>query len=127
MERPTDQELLAAYVTAHDDAAFRELVTRYARMVYQAAARQVADAHRAEDVAQAVLLVLARRARTIRDARLLPAWLLKTTQYCATNARLGDSRRRRHEQQAAMNATRSEASTAPPPPPPDPDLRPMLD
>ncbi len=51
----------------------------------------------ADDVTQAVFIVLMQRARTIRDGRLLGAWLLNATRYCARDALKAERRRKRRE------------------------------
>src|SRR5207249_1079492 len=58
-------------------------------------------AHLAEDVTQAVFLVLAQRARSVPVDRPLSAWLLKVTSYCAANVRRARDRRETHERRAA--------------------------
>ena len=70
----SDFELLSQYVQQGSQAAFAELVRRYVDMVYTAAARQVRDRHAAEDVTQVVFIVLARKARTLREGSLLGPW-----------------------------------------------------
>ena len=116
----TDRELLAAYLQGSHEA-FRALADRYVGLIYATAKRQ-APPHLAEDITQAVFLLLAQRAHTLRNPQLLPAWLLKITRYCAANARRSDQRRHHHEQKAAAMAT-----TISPPPLDTPDLDPHLD
>src|SRR5438477_8959827 len=100
----TDSELLAAYVGTRSCGAFEQLVRRHVNAVYAAALRQTRDRHLADDVTQAVFLVLARKAHTLRDAAMLPGWLFSTTRYAAQNARRAESRRRHHEHKAAAMA-----------------------
>ena len=91
-----DSALLAAFAADKSEAAFQQLVQRHVGMVYSVCRRQLRDAHWAEDVTQAVFMVLARRAKGIRDGRTLAAWLLRVTKYCAIDARRSTARRRHH-------------------------------
>jgi RNA polymerase sigma factor (sigma-70 family) len=97
-----DTQLLLDYIENKSQPAFAELVRRHINLVYGAARRQTGDPHLAEDVTQAVFIVLARRAATVRGGAVLPAWLLATTRHAAANARNAEFRRRRHETQAAL-------------------------
>jgi len=107
----TDTELLREYVATASQAAFGELVARHIDLVYAAARRQTRDAALAEDVTQAVFIVLARKAAKVHDGAALPAWLITTARYAASNARSAAIRRRSHEQRAA--AMRNESSDVP--------------
>jgi RNA polymerase sigma factor (sigma-70 family) len=100
-----DAQLLDRYARARDESAFAELVRRHLNLVYSAAARRVGDRHLAEDVTQAVFLILARKPRAARAASPLSAWLLTTVRYAAANAMKIERRRRRHESAAATNAS----------------------
>ena len=98
-------DILRDYATTASPQAFARLVERYVNLVYASARRQCrGDSHLAEDVTQAVFIILARKAKSIRSEAVLPAWLISTTRYAASNALALETRRRRHEQKAAAMA-----------------------
>jgi len=97
----TDQQLLRDYAEGRSEPAFAELVRRYIDLVYSAALRMVRDAHRAEDVTQAVFVALARSARPLAERPVLSGWLHRTAQNLAANTVRSDVRRRVREQEAA--------------------------
>src|ERR1043165_7807940 len=104
-----ERELLRRYVQGGDQEAFGLLVERYVDIVYAAAKRQVADAHLAEDVTQAVFIILARRSASVPQNRPLLGWLLTTTRYASSSARRARARREIHEHKAAaMSGKKSE-------------------
>lgn len=96
-----DAELLQEYTRDASREAFGELVRRYVDMVHASARRQVGSPHLADDVTQAVFLVLGRRAGTVGHPGRLAGWLLKTTHFAARNALRLDARRQYHERRAA--------------------------
>lgn len=112
----SDRDLLARYAAGRDPDALAALVRRHFGFVYAAARRQVGgDAHLAEDVAQAVFILLARKAHRIRADRgraAVTAWLFAVTRYAAANARKMQARRLHHEQRAAA-ALAAERPAAP--------------
>jgi RNA polymerase sigma factor (sigma-70 family) len=105
----TDAELLGQFVRAesraHAQHAFAGLVRRHVDWVKSAARRMVRDPGLAEDVTQAVFIVLARKApRLAHDPgraggaeAALSAWLFGVTRHVARAAARSRSRRERHE------------------------------
>jgi hypothetical protein len=74
----TDRQLIERFVDNRDpdgEAAFAAIVTRHGPMVLGVCRQLLGDHHHAEDAFQAVFLVLARKAGSIRDPDLLGNWL----------------------------------------------------
>ncbi|MBA4020195.1 MAG: hypothetical protein C0483_23795 [Pirellula sp.] len=95
----TDERLLAQFLAAaklgrRDDASFAELVARHGPMVLGVCRRTLGNQQDAEDAFQASFLVLARKARSLRTARSLPAWLYQTAYRIALRARAARAKRR---------------------------------
>jgi RNA polymerase sigma factor (sigma-70 family) len=100
----SDAILLAQYADSRSQQAFAELVSRHADWVYSAALRQVRDSHLAQDVTQAVFLLLSQRASQLAG-KSLNGWLFRAMRYASANALRAKSRREKHERQAAaMNS-----------------------
>ena len=95
-----DWQLLNDYATRNSEEAFHALVERYAGMVYHTALRQLGNPHAAEEVAQAVFIILARKAATIRRQTTLYGWLFRATRFAVLNQRRQEKNRARREQEA---------------------------
>jgi RNA polymerase sigma factor (sigma-70 family) len=104
-----DFELLQEYVGQGSRPALDQIIRRYLDLVYSAAKRQVRDPTLAQDVTQAVFLVLAKRARTIRRDRAIGGWLLAVTRCAALDAMRRQATRRKRER-AAPAAQNREAT-----------------
>lgn len=70
---------LWARVGLGDQAAWSELISRYAALVYSVARRMGLPAFDADDCAQHTWLALYRNRYAIKDPSGLPAWLIMTT------------------------------------------------
>ena len=66
-----DSALLREYATERSESAFASLVQRHIHFVYSSALRQVRNAQMAEEVTQAVFIILARKAGRIRQGTVL--------------------------------------------------------
>lgn len=99
-----DMALLREYAESHSDEAFAELVSRRVGFVHSAALRQVGDPILAEEVTQAVFVILAQKAGKISDKTILTGWLFKTTRFAALAQIRAEARRRHRELEAQMQA-----------------------
>ncbi len=97
----TDGELIRAFMTRKDQAAFEIIVKRHGPMVLQVCRGVLGNVHDAEDAFQATFLVLAQQSASIRKKESLASWLHGVAYRMATNARRAAARRRKHEQQAS--------------------------
>jgi RNA polymerase sigma factor (sigma-70 family) len=97
----SDEALLRRFADDGDREALNRLIQRNLDFVYSAALRHVPDPHLAEDVTQAVFLVLVQKARAIRRGTVVAGWLFNTARYASANAMKMRSRRAHHEQAAA--------------------------
>jgi RNA polymerase sigma factor (sigma-70 family) len=93
----SDAALLQRFTAHRDEEAFAALVRRHGPLVLGACRRVLRDLHEAEEVSQAVWLVLARKAASVRPPGRLAAWLHGVAHHLALNARRAAARRRRHE------------------------------
>jgi RNA polymerase sigma factor (sigma-70 family) len=83
------------------ERAFAVLVERHGPLVLRACRSVLRDEHAAEDAFQAVFLVLARKAGSLRVRDSLAPWLHEVACRVSLSARAAAVRRKRHEQRAA--------------------------
>jgi uncharacterized protein (TIGR03435 family) len=123
MQAMDDLTLLREYATRNSEAAFETLVTRRVGFVYAAALRQVRDPHLAEEITQAVFIILAQKAGRISDKTILCGWLFKTTRYAAIAQTRDHVKRQQRELEVQMQTELQSAA-------PDPlweQMSPLLD
>src|ERR1035437_3507524 len=119
----TDAVLLELFSRDESEEAFAELVRRHIALVHSVALRHTENPEHAQEITQAVFIILARKAASLVRKTVLSGWLYHTARLTAANFRRSEFRRARREQEAYMQSTLEE-------PAPDAvwqELAPMLD
>jgi RNA polymerase sigma factor (sigma-70 family) len=106
-----DMTLVREFAATKSESAFAMLVERYIGLVYSAALRQARDAHLAEEITQAVFIILARKSTSLGPKTVLAAWLYRTTRYATANALRASHRRHIREQEAYMQSILNQPDT----------------
>jgi RNA polymerase sigma factor (sigma-70 family) len=104
MQEFHDMELLRQYVRKNSEEAFAALVTRHVNMVYSAALRKTGNPAAAEEITQAVFVILAKKANRLLRHTALSGWLYQAARLTAANFLRTEIRRARREQEAYMQS-----------------------
>lgn len=102
MQELDDIALLREYAENGSEAAFAALVERHVDRVYSVALRHTGNPHQAEEITQAVFVILAKKARSLRQGVILEGWLYQTARLTAVTQIRSEIRRARREQKASM-------------------------
>jgi RNA polymerase sigma factor (sigma-70 family) len=101
MPEPEEITLLKQYAGG-DESAFTALFERHVHLVYSAALRQTRNPSHAEEVAQVVFILLARKAKSLRPKTVLSGWLYQAARLTAASLIRREVRRQRREQEVYM-------------------------
>jgi RNA polymerase sigma factor (sigma-70 family) len=112
MQELDDQQLLREFAETNSESAFATLVARHVDLVYSTAVRFSGNPHRAEEITQAVFIILARKAGSLRRREVLSGWLYQTARLTAANVVKSEIRRQGREQEAYMQSTLNEPTAA---------------
>jgi RNA polymerase sigma factor (sigma-70 family) len=99
-----DIALVREFAATGSEEAFAEVVSRHVNLVFSVALRSVRNRGLAEEVTQAVFILLARKAPSLGDGTILSSWLCRTARNMASNALTIQRRRQEREQQAYMQS-----------------------
>lgn len=102
---PDDGALLERFVRERSDEAFRTLTARYAGLVYGACRRVLKREDLAEDAAQEVFVILARKAPQLMRHPKLAGWLYTSARNVARDAMRQERRRTEMERKALEETT----------------------
>jgi uncharacterized protein (TIGR03435 family) len=108
MQELDDIALLREYVERDSGEAFAMLVARHVNKVYSVALRHTGNPHQAEEITQAVFVILARKSHHLRKGVILEGWLYQTARLTAVTFIRGEIRRARREQEARMQTLLNE-------------------
>jgi RNA polymerase sigma factor (sigma-70 family) len=109
MQPMDDSALLRQFTETNSGEAFSALVKRHINLVYSVALRQVGNSHNAEEIAQAVFIILAKKAAQLRHHQALSSWLFQVTRLTANNFVRSEMRREHREQEAHMQSILNES------------------
>ncbi len=107
-----DQQLLRDFAETRSETAFATLVARHVNLVYSTALRFSGNPNHAEEITQAVFVILARKADGWRHGVVLSGWLYQTARLTAANVIKSELRRQRREQEACMQSISNEPDPA---------------
>jgi RNA polymerase sigma factor (sigma-70 family) len=104
-------DLMRAYAEHDSETAFAELVHRHINLIYSVALRHVGNSHDAQDITQAVFVILAKKAANLRQRTNLTGWLYETARFTSSQLLRTRARQQAREQEAYMQSTLNNSET----------------
>ena len=104
-----EMDLLREYADSGSETAFAGLVQRHINLVYSVALRYTGNSPDAQDVTQAVFIILAQKAASLRQRTTLTGWLYETTRFTGIRHLRNRTRQQAREQEAYMQSTLNNA------------------
>jgi uncharacterized protein (TIGR03435 family) len=111
MQELDDIALLREYVERDSHDAFATLVDRHVNKVYSVALRHTRNPHQAEEVTQAVFVILARKSRRLANRVIISGWLCKAARLTAVTFTRSEIRRVRREREAHLQNLSNETGS----------------
>jgi RNA polymerase sigma factor (sigma-70 family) len=111
MADATDMDLVREYSDHNSEPAFAGLVHRHINLVYSVALRYTGNSQDAQDVTQAVFIILARKSTGLRQRTTLTGWLYETTRFTARQLLRTRVRQQAREQEVYMQSTLNDSDT----------------
>jgi RNA polymerase sigma factor (sigma-70 family) len=114
LTEPTDEQLIRQFADTGDDDAFAQVVRRNIDWVYSMSLRLAHGDHAAaDDISQAVFILLARKSRTMGSNAVLRRWLFVSTRLCFRALQRQERRLRARELRSAQLRRDAEPSCPP--------------
>ena len=110
MPEADDYQLIVAFARGQSEPAFAALVARHINLVYSTALRFTGNPHHAQEITQAVFIILAQKAGKLSSHVVLSGWLYQAARLTAANFVKSEARRQRREQEAYMESALNEPS-----------------
>jgi RNA polymerase sigma factor (sigma-70 family) len=107
MASPDDNTLLRKFADQRSESAFAELVQRHLNLVFSVAMRYAGNPSDAQDITQAVFLILAKKAGSLRQRTTLTGWFYETTRLTASQLCRTRLRQQIRDQEAYMQCNPS--------------------
>jgi RNA polymerase sigma factor (sigma-70 family) len=108
-----DDKLLMRYTQNGYEDAFGQLVARHLSLVYSTCLRETGSPSQAEDAAQVVFLLLARKAKSLHAGPRLAGWLYRAARFVAKDVRKQEARRRLREETVMQEVTHRQEPFSP--------------